>query len=79
MPKSRQLVARVDDDLADLVEAAVEDFHRSKADVISAALYAFQRMTPAQKKQALIDYLMRPKPREVDEDDAEEERPKRSK
>lgn len=67
MAKTRQLVVRMDPDIADDVDAAVGRFKRSRAVVIAAALHHFVTLRPAKQRAAIVAYATRDIPKAPDD------------
>lgn len=59
MAKGRQLVVRIDDDLAQVVEESAKSFNRSQAAIVCASLNAFAKLSAEARRAVLIEYATR--------------------
>lgn len=59
MAKNKQLVARIDDDLAAFLEKTSGELGRAQAQLVCAALHVFSKLEPEALKRALAEYLTR--------------------
>jgi predicted transcriptional regulator len=77
MAKDRQLVFRLDNDLAEILERSAEELERSRAVILCTGMMLFAEIPAAERDAAVRRYLKRRREAEPGKGDAGKKTPKK--